>query len=85
MEKLTNENLTDFINDYQTKYKEGFTSSEINEVLENNNIDKEKFYEALGVNTCMIIEGNVITYHCDIIKGLRCVFENRGQNLLEWD
>ena len=82
---LTSENLELFIDTYKTKHKEGFTGNEIEFILEKYKIDKDKFYEALGVNTCMIIEGQIITYHCDVEKGLRCVIEDRDQNILEWD
>ena len=85
VKKLTSENLELFIDCYKTKYKEGFTGHEIVDILEKYNIDKDKFYDALGVNTCMIIENEVITYHCDVEKGLRCVIEDRDQNILEWD
>jgi hypothetical protein len=85
MEKLTSETLNEFIENYPTKHKEGFVGSEINDVLEKYNIDKDKFYTALGINTAMVIGGEWITYHCDVEKGLRCVLEDRDQNYLEWD
>jgi hypothetical protein len=85
MENLTSENLTDFIYNYPTKHQYGFMSSETNEILEKYKIDKEKFYTALGVNTCMIIEGEILNYHCDIELALRCVIENREKRLDEWD
>ena len=83
--ELTSENLSDFIYSYYTKHKEGFLASEIKDILTKYNIDEDKFYEALGVNTCMIIDGQTITYHCDVEKGLRCVIEKRGENFYEWD
>ena len=63
----------------------GFTSDEIKTLLKNLNVNEEKFNEAMGVNTCAIIDGQIISYHIDIIKGLVCVFENRQQNSMEWD
>lgn len=85
VEKLTSENVEDFIYEYPTKNKEGFVGSEINTILEKYEIDKDKFYDALGVNTCMMIGGEFVTYHCDVLKGLRCVIENREQTFEEWD
>lgn len=85
VDKLTSENLTEFIDTYPTKHKHGFLGSETNEILEKFEIDKEKFYTAMGVNTCMIIEGQILNYHCDIELALRCVIENRDKTLDEWD
>ena len=77
--------ISDIINNYPTKYPYGFTASEITNILEEYDIDKDKFYNALGINTCMVIDGQTITYHCDILKGLNCVLENRNQTFEEWD
>ena len=72
MEKLTSDNLTEFIDTYPTKYQHGFLGSETKEILEKFEIDKEKFYTALGVNTCMVMEGQILNYHCDIELALAC-------------
>lgn len=85
MEIITSENLNDFINNYPTKYQSGFLAFEIKEILERFQIDEDTFYKALGVNTCMVIDGQAVTYHCDIELALRCVIENRNKTLNEWD
>jgi hypothetical protein len=85
MKKLTSKNITNVVNKFPVKYEYGFTTSEIIELLTEYDINSEKFYTSLGVNTCMIIDGQSITYHCDIEKALFCVVENREQNFLEWD
>jgi hypothetical protein len=85
MKKLTIKNITNVVDQFPVKYEYGFTKSEIKELLTEYDINPEKFYKALGVNTCMIIDGQSITYHCDIEKALFCVVENREQNFLEWD
>jgi hypothetical protein len=85
MKKLTSKNITNVVNKFPVKYEYGFTASEIKELLTRYDINSEKFYKALGINTCMVIEGQRITYHCDIEKALFCVVENREQNFLEWD
>jgi hypothetical protein len=79
------EQLKEKVYNYNTKYSAGFIKSEIEQLLEELNINEKRFYKALGVNTCMLIDGNVITYHCDILKGVVCAIENREQNSLEWD
>ena len=79
------EQLKEKVYNYNTKYSAGFIKSEIEQLLEELNINEKRFYKALGVNTCMLIDGNVITYHCDILKAVVCAIENREQNSLEWD
>lgn len=79
------EQLKEKVYNYNTKYSAGFIKTEIEQLLEELNINEKRFYKALGVNTCMLIDGNVITYHCDILKGVVCAIENREQNSLEWD
>ena len=73
------------IYEYPTKNKQGFVHSKITKLITEHNMDSDAFYKALGVNTCMIINGEVVTYHCDIAKAFRCVKENREQTLDEWD
>ena len=85
IDKLTSENLSGFIYNYPTKHKYGFMGSETDEILEKFNINKEDFYTVLGVNTCMIVEGQILNYHCDIELALRCIIENRDKTLEEWD
>lgn len=85
IEKLTSENVETFVYDYPTKHVQGFLGSEIMTILEKYEIDNDKFFDALGVNTCMMIGGQFITYHCDILKGLLCVIEDREQTFEEWD
>ena len=85
VERLTSENVESFVYDYPTKHVQGFLGKEIMEILEKYEIDNEKFFDALGVNTVMSIGGEFITYHCDVLKGLLCVIENREQTFEEWD
>jgi hypothetical protein len=77
--------IADYVYGYKTKHKEGFIKKEITAILYELNINEKRFYEALGVNTCMMIGKDIITYHTDIVKGLVCAIENRQQNALEWD
>lgn len=85
MKKITSKNITNVVNNFPVKYKYGFTASEINTLLTEYDLNEDLFYQKLGVNTCMVIEGQTITYHCDIEKALFCLVENRDQNFLEWD
>ena len=53
------------------KSKFGLTNNEIKELLKEQKINEKDFYKALGINTCMIINGETITYHTDINRALR--------------
>jgi len=80
------QSITDKVYNYPTKYKQGFIASEIKELLkEYPNINMDKFYDALSGNTCMIIDKEVIRYHCDIEKALNCGIEGRDITFAEFD
>jgi len=71
---------------YNTKYKDGFTHSEIEKLLEEYpGINVEKFYDQLKGITCIVIDGETVIYHCDIITALRCGIENRDMYSWEFD
>lgn len=73
------------VNNYPTKYKEGFTRNEIYQFVKDNNLDLEDFLTKLGVNTGMLIGREAVTYSCDILTAFICTLENREQNLFEFD
>lgn len=73
------------VDTFHTKYEEGFNGEEIIRLLDENSVDKEVFFDKLGVNTGIIKCGCFLTYHCDIELALRCVFEGRNKRLGEWD
>jgi len=77
--------LENLVYNYRTKYQEGFTEEEVLSFIEEQNLDKNVFFDKLGINTGMLIDGDCITYHCDILKGLICTLENREQDIYEWD
>lgn len=73
-------------NKYKTKYKHGFTSAEIKDLLKNyTDIDTEKFNDALMGITCMSINNEIVIYHHDVEKALRCGMEKRNLKHIEWD
>lgn len=84
-EKLTIDNVEDIVYNWPTKNEMGFTGLEITTLLGSYLVDTEKFYDKLGINTVGVVNGQSVTYHCDILKGLRCVLEDRDQTLEEWD
>jgi len=59
--------ITERVNTYPTKHKEGFTPSEIDELLkEYPKVNMKKFNEALSGVTGMMIDGEFVTFHCDV-------------------
>jgi hypothetical protein len=70
-------NICEIVNNYPTKYEHGFTSNEIQELLIDYNINHDLFFENMGLNTSMIIDGEFITYHSDIKKTLNKIIDKR--------
>ena len=71
---------------FKTKNKEGFVQSEIDILLKDYpDINMDKFNNALMGNTCIMVDNEIVTYHCDIEKALHCGIENRNLRSLEWD
>ena len=83
------EHIEDLVNNWPTKYKEGFTNLEITNIVNtikvDNDFSHEKFDNAMMGNTCMVREGQAVMYDCDVIKGIQCGIEDRNLNVLEWD
>jgi len=80
-------NIREKVYTYKTKSKYGFIQSEIDDLLKNYPcIDMDKFNSALMGNTCMMSDDKeLIMYHCDIEKALRCGIEKRNLTQEEWD
>jgi hypothetical protein len=71
---------------FNTKYKEGFIQSEIDELLKKYpTINMDKFNNALRGTTYTIINNENVTYPIDIIHAIKCGMENRNLNNFEWD
>ena len=78
--------IQDKIYSYKTKHKEGFLQTEIDTLLiDYPDINMDMFNDALMGNTCMVKDGKIVQYHCDIYKALICGIENRGLTVNEWD
>jgi hypothetical protein len=79
-------NIHNVVYNFKTKHKEGFTKSEIEELLTNYpDITIEKLFEKIGVHTAMTINNDDITFHRDIEIGIRCCLDNRDVSISEWD
>jgi len=78
--------IQDKIYTYKTKHKEGFLQTEIDTLLiDYPDINMDMFNDALMGNTCMVKDGKIVQYHCDIYKAIICGIENRGLTGNEWD
>lgn len=81
--------VNQYVNNFKTKYDMGFISAESEIVLEHfkskYKFDMDKYYEAMYGNTCMVIDEQIVTYHCDIALGIMCGIEERKLTAPEWD
>jgi hypothetical protein len=63
--------IAERVNNYPTKHKYGFIQSEIETLLKEYPIDKDRFNQSMMGHTCMLIDNETIWYHCDIIKAIK--------------
>jgi hypothetical protein len=63
--------IAERVNNYPTKHKYGFIKSEIETLLKEYPIDKDRFNLSMMGHTCMLIDNETIWYHCDIIKAIK--------------
>jgi len=79
--------IDDIVDNYKTKYKEGFLQEEIVDIVKGYpDFNWDKFNDAMMGNTCMMSpDGKFINYHCDVRTGLLCGIENRDITFGEWD
>lgn len=84
---MTAKQIEDVVYNYKIKNEIGFTSQEIDKMLEKHfpNIAREKLNETIGIVTCALINNQVITYHTDIYYALRNLVLDQPMNSLEWD
>lgn len=78
--------LSSKVHNFDTKNKEGFVQSEIDELLKDYpDINMDKFNDALMGITCMRIDDEMVIYHVDILLALKCGIEDRNPTSTEWD
>ena len=84
---LDKDKIREIVNDKEWRsYEEGFTNMELEIILNKyENINREKFSNALMGNTCMMIDNKMINYPWDVEMALICGIENRDLKVSEWD
>lgn len=78
-------NAKKIVESFGTVHRQGFTRKELTSLIDHYNIDENSFYEHLTGCTGMIIDGDFVTYHCDVETALRCCFERRDMKPWEFD
>lgn len=56
------------ISNYKTKYKIGFTNSEVSRILLKLEINPSLYSDVFGINTCAIIDNQYVYYHSDVFR-----------------
>lgn len=79
---MTSKQIYQVVEGFTTKHKQGFTTEEIKTLLIRYEIKTDRFYECMGVNTHMMIEGDSITFHCDVENALNKYYHDKA---LFWD
>lgn len=82
---LTTKNLSEVIDNFPRKHKHGLVKEEVDVILEKYGVDKKAYAKEMGINTAMIIDGEIVNYDNDIEKSIRCVLEGRTKTVFEWD
>jgi len=79
--------LQNFVYNWPTKHKEGFSVNEEIEILSKfPNINKDKYNDAMQGNTCHLDpDDGILVYAYDIFKGILCGLENRNLTVSEFD
>lgn len=84
-DKIDYKNVSEVISAYPRKHIHGFTSTEIDLLLKKYKISRTKFNEEMGVNTAMLIDGEIVSFDTDIELSLRVLLGGRKRNVFEFD
>jgi len=78
---MTQKELKDLIYNRKTIYSEGYTVAEVKQLCQDLGVNEKKFSEAMGVNTVMIIDNQIVTFPVDIYYAASIVLNNLKQTL----
>lgn len=75
--------LEEFIYTFPSKYREGFLQDEIREILYEFDIKLKEYAKNSGINTCMIIGKEIISFKHDVLRALElCIYKKTN---IMWD
>lgn len=88
--KSTRQEISDEIYAWDTEHKEGFTSDELNEVLDHYTkeypgFNTAKWDDAMMCLTRIMKNNEAVFYHTDVVTGILCGIENRNLTPNEFD
>jgi len=89
LNEVNQDNLHDYI--YKTKWTSewGMIDSEIQPLIKHLQgkyvWNEDKYNSAMTGNTCMLMEGEIVNYHCDVLLAVNCALENRTPTVDELD
>jgi hypothetical protein len=64
--------MYDYIENFKTKYPEGFTSEELERMLKKfPKLNRQKFNDSMFCNTCLLIDNKIVNYVHDVILAVK--------------
>lgn len=68
--------MYDYIENFKTKYPEGFTSEELERMLKKfPKLNRQKFNDSMFCNTCLLIDNKMINYIHDVMLAVKLGLE----------
>lgn len=81
-----NKEVHDKVVKFKSRSPKGLTRHEIELLLKKfPSVSQKRFFNAMGITTVQIINGEIIHYRSDIITALNCCIEKRDMNIAEFD
>ena len=66
-------------------HKHGYYGETVEKWIKMFGINKKKFWHVMGINTCLMHEGHVVYYPCDIERTIRECINRKWVSHEEWD
>lgn len=80
------EEISKVVEDYPTRYKEGFMPDELQILIDlYPNLNMKYYDDAMMGNTCTMHDDKFCIYHIDVYHALLAGLEERNLKIDEWD